>query len=582
VDVRPLTTVNDDDSVSIALEVGTDVADSVAERLKFERPGLYPIRVQLLLGDPEDNNVIATAGTIVERLAGSDEATSVPPPIDLAVMATTPAVAPNATPEDVEAARDDLDQAIDMAATFDASVTLEVDPTIVASIAATTGGEERLTTALDGDELISQPIIPLDVSSAVAAGRTETYTRLVRAGEELLIASVPGTPVRNDVRIASEPLSAGGAQQLRDLGVRFVVVSEVLYRESISNDLPAFDLFVNAALPDGGTLPLMVVDPLSESFTTPASDEILTTSTPIEWAVEQLAVMLGEQTRDDLVTAGPLQRRSRVLSTPDLATPDTRLLDGLVHVAETTPSIVFSQASALIGTTDVQREDGRPVVVQLPDVAGPSLDARIALIDATSATMLSAGSMLPEGDPRPAEWSAELDGLISTGYSDADVETATAELVAEADALTSAVHLPEPFTFTLTGRSGTIEIRIANTAPEPLKIQLLLESTKVRFPDGNREVTLRPLDETSVIVPVDARSNGTSSISLSATTPVGQVIDGPVSLTARVTALTGLGQVLTAGFILVLSTWWYAHWRSRRHSDDDSDEEDSKVESGAL
>ena len=37
-----------------------------------------------------------------------------------------------------------------------------------------------------------------------------------------------------------------------------------------------------------------------------------------------------------------------------------------------------------------------------------------------------------------------------------------------------------------------------------------------------------------------------------------------MTLTARVSALTGLGQVLTGGFILVLLTWWFTHWRSRR------------------
>ena len=88
----------------------------------------------------------------------------------------------------------------------------------------------------------------------------------------------------------------------------------------------------------------------------------------------------------------------------------------------------------------------------------------------------------------------------------------------------------------------------------------------MNFPEGDQRVTLLPLGETSVNVPVDAEANGTSSINLVVSTPAGEALGEPVELTARVTALTGLGQVLTGGFVLVLLTWWFTHWRGRRRS----------------
>jgi len=215
-------------------------------------------------------------------------------------------------------------------------------------------------------------------------------------------------------------------------------------------------------------------------------------------------------------------------------------------------------------------------------VAGPSLEARIELLDLTALELASAASMLPPDDPRPAEWTAELDSLISTGYTDADVEEATAELLVEADELKQAVQLPEPFTFTLTGRSGTIEVRIGNTLDEPLDVVVALDSTKVTFPDGDQRVTLRPLDETIVDVPVEAESNGTSSINLVVVTPAGEALGEPVTLTARVTALTGLGQVLTGGFVLVLLTWWFTHWRNRRRSELAGDGRERHPSNGAV
>jgi len=584
IDARPLMTRNDDGTVNLRLDIGTDVVDSIETRLKLERPGLYPLRIQLLFGDLETRQVIATAGTVIQRLAGAaDVDVEVAPPIDLSVVSVTPAPAPDADEQALELARARLDRAIELAATVTAPITLEVAPTLIAEAAATPEGSQQLAAALENDELVALPIVPLDVSSAVAAGRADAYTRLLSAGEDLLTGAMPSVPNRRDIWIAADALSASGAQHLRDLGIRFVVITAALFETSISDDLPPSDQFVEAELPDGGTLPLLVVDPLASQLTVEAADRILARSTPTEWGVATLAEMLVAQVDDD-ATAAPdatgsasgsesgstrppaPARRSRILTTPDLATPDARLVRALEQLTATTPAVRFTPASALTGVTDVLLDDGEPVTIQLPEIAGPPLAARIELLDRTALQLASAASMLPEGDVRVAAWSAQLDTLISTGFTDADADAATAELLAEAGTFTQAVVLPEPFTFTLTGRGGTIQLGIRNTLDEPLDVIVALDSTKVRFPQGDQRVTLLPLGETSVNVPVEAEANGTSSINLVVSTPAGEVLGEPVELTARVTALTGLGQVLTGGFVLVLLTWWFTHWRGRRRA----------------
>ena len=48
-------------------------------------------------------------------------------------------------------------------------------------------------------------------------------------------------------------------------------------------------------------------------------------------------------------------------------------------------------------------------------------------------------------------------------------------------------------------------------------------------------------------------------------TPVGSLpVQDPLVLTARVNALSGLGQLVTGGALLVLISWWYGHFRRRR------------------
>ena len=70
-------------------------------------------------------------------------------------------------------------------------------------------------------------------------------------------------------------------------------------------------------------------------------------------------------------------------------------------------------------------------------------------------------------------------------------------------------------------------------------------------------MTLRPNDETSVDHP--GASEVERHVADHRPAPhAGRRGDraNPVTLTATVTAFTGLGQVLTAGFVLVLLTWW--------------------------
>ena len=599
IDARPLMTRNDDGTVNLELDIGTDVVDSVETRLKLERPGLYPLQIQLLFGDPDTRQVIATAGTVIQRLAGAaDVDVEVAPPIDLSVVSVAPAPAPGADEQTLVLARTRLEQAIELAATVTAPVTLEVAPALIAEAAATPEGSERLATAMENDELIALPMVPLDVSSAVAAGRADVYTRLLSAGEDVLTDAVPSVPNRRAVWITTDALSASGAQHLRDLGIRFVVIPAALFATSISDDLPPSDQFVEAELPDGGTLSLLVADPLASQLTEEAADRILARSTPTEWGVATLAEMLVAQADDDAraspagsgsASARPAApaRRSRILTTPDLASPDARLVQALVQLTTTTPAVRFTPASALTGVTDVLLDDGEPVTIQLPEVAGPSLTARIELLDRTALRMASVASMLPEGDVRVASWFSQLDTLISTAFTDTGAEAIAASLVAEVDTFTQAVVLPEPFTFTLTGRRGTIEVGIRNTLDEPLDVVMALDSTKVEFPQGDQRVTLLPLAETLVAVPVEAEANGTSSINLVVSTPAGEPLGEPVTLKAQVTALTGLGQVLTGGFVLVLLTWWFTHWRGRRRAalaDDGRERHPStnNVESEAL
>ena len=565
-DVRPLIDVGTGDDAGTAvmtLSVPTDRDPSEPDRLKFEESGLHPIVVELQVGD----RVVASHGTIIDR---RDDDLSLPP-VDLALLTYIADPGPSGTLGELRAGIDALDRTADVAEALDAPLTMSIPPNI-ARLATESSTRNVFAETFADDEIISTPATPFDVSSAVAVDRIDAFANQLTFGEDQLKAAFPSTDVRRDAWLVTSPISAEAASELRERAVRYIVMQRDLYVATISDVLPEVDQFVEIDLGNGTTMPILLVDPLGAAFTTENTDAILDEMNATEWSIATIASLRYEQ------YSAPLERRddqrSRILATPDLSAPDPRLLTELGRVAETTDAIRFAAGSELTGLTSTQRVDQE---LRFPETAGPSLTARLELINETLLSLGSVASMLPEDDDRYQTWQRQLAGFVSTAYADDEVTAAIEELLAEADVIRNGVIPPEPISFTLTGNEGTIDLRIGNRLDEPITVVVSLSSPRLTFPDGDQTVTLPANGFETLEVPVVARSNGTSPVVVDILTPSGQLLGEPVTLRSRVNALTGIGQVLTAGLVLVLLTWWFGNWRKRRRSDPttiDGDEPD--------
>ncbi len=553
VDVRSLFDVAGDGTTTLTIDVPTDVSESEAANLKLETPGLYPIRVQLKIGPPDEAVEIASHGTLVERLS-TDPAISEANPIGLTVMSAIDPLGDDTDPAQPEQIDAQLDAAVELGDRLEVPITLSMPPATVGAAAARDADRaNRLAESLDGDEVVADALRPLDVSSAVAIGESGLFARELAAGEDVLVDTVPLADVVRSAWIVLDPLSAAGAQELRDLGFRYLVMDTERYAQLIGSPVPDTDRFVEVDLPDGDTLPVLLVDPIADALSEEATEEILADRTSFEWAI---ATSTGW-----LLAASPSSiERTRLLSGPDLSPPDPTLIQALEVVAAETPSLQFVEGTRVPATTSTQRTGS----LQLPAEAGPSLVERVQLLDGAALSILSTASMLADDDERRAEWTERIDALLSTDVTDAQAEADVESLRAELDAIKGSVVPPEPFTFTLTGRTGDIELQLGNRSDEPLDVVVRLSSPKVEFPEGDQRVTLRPNGETTLIVPLRALANGTSSVDVTVLTPEGEELATDITLTSRITAFTGMAQVLTGGFLLVLATWWIAHWRKKR------------------
>jgi hypothetical protein len=535
----------------VALSVPTSAGLASDETLTMRVAGLYPISVELHVG----GDTVASHVTIVERTA-ADAA----PSFDVSIVATTPGAGPDPDADAVTRARDDLTAMAALGAATDDAITYSIPPALLRRVIGDDDElAERLRTALADDEAVAVPIYEFDPSSAVEIDEIGAFTDYLRDGEDLLDRLLPSTPARRATWIVDRPLSAPAADALRDLGYRMLLLDDELYLE-LDGNIGGFTdstLVLGVELDSDGTLPALVTSewgPLLDRER-PAGD----TSSPADRAVRVVAELLALRAAFD-----PDLQRAAVLAASDFGVPDADTVAALSRFVEQSPELRMVPLSALPGTTDQIRPNDRPLVVALPPTAGPDLTARAEDLENARIRAASAASMLPPDDPRPDVWDAELDTLLSTGLDDDEADAAMDAVVAQSDAVRSAVQPPPSFTFTLTGRTDKLRLRIGNDAAVALRVVVRPSSPKLEFLGGEQLVDLAPQSITNVEFDVEALSNGTSPVTVELRTPLGETLFEPIVLTAHVNALSGLGQVITGGALLVLLAWWASHLRRNR------------------
>ena len=309
-----------------------------------------------------------------------------------------------------------------------------------------------------------------------------------------------------------------------------------------------------------GTLDAAVVDRVTSPVLARPTDTPLLSS--IEMVADLLAVR--QQVED---SGGDPRRHGVTLATPDFTMPDLDRFTAFASLLADTPGLRPTTLDDLSVRTDQLLGAEGPVVVNLPITIDGDLQPRFALANSLGLEAASTGSMLINGDERTAEWVRLINVLPTTALTDAQADDVASSLRAEFQALKDSVVVPDAdgFSFNLTGRTGTVPITLRNDADIPLRVRVRMTSSKLLFPDGDQTVELAPNAFTEVKVNIEARSNGDQGVTLEVFTPLGDVrLAPPVPLTASISALAGVGNLLTGAALLVLLTWWVRHFRRNR------------------
>ena len=542
------------DSASSArrIELDVPITSGVADvdQLDLLGPGVYPITIQIR----RDGLLVTEYTTFVEV---TDTAGVGRGPFRFSILAALDDPGPQPGPTELVSARTALNEIADLAAETTAPIAMAISPGLLETLLDDEQLATRFRSALDtNDGFVSLPEQMLDPSAAADAGLgAELEARLI-SGEALLADLFPTQPVTRSAWPTDVDLTAPGAALLRDLDIPLLVVPWNRYLEYNGNvgTLTDTSLLLGAGLPDDSIQRMLIVDPITELL----DPDHNSGHAPIEDAVRLMAHAgaMRYQLDPDL--------RTMLLGTSDLTAPDPIVLSHLERFVGEHPDFSFQPLDRVADITNSFFVAGVPVTVTLDDQAPVSLTERVESITESNLRIADVDSMLPAADPRPAEWDSKLRSSLSTELDESEATRHIDAVDAEVAEVRGAVHEPERFSFTITGRQADIPVRIENTSATPLKVVVRLEAEKLSFPSDTVEATLLPNAITAVPVPVTARSNGVFPVLIEVSTPAGNPLTEPVELTARVNSLAGLGRVVTVGAGLVLVSWWYSYFRRRR------------------
>jgi Family of unknown function (DUF6049) len=534
------------------ITVTVPISDTAREdQLDLPDPGLYPITVQVR----RNGQLVVTHTTFLDRLR-SDGALG---PFTLSAVAAIDEIGTFPTDDERARARLQLEELAALAERTAVALTVSIPPVVATTVLADDPAlGARLAAALVGDTVLAAPDLPLDPGAAVAAGLQPEFTRRLRDGEAALLTALPGALTQRAAWLDHGTLTTGGALMLRDLGVQLLVMSNDEYL-SLEGSRPGFtdtSLLVGADLPDDIPLEIAVVDP--------AMSLVDPTRTTVNNDVEDAVRLMAEigATRAQL---GP-DLRGFVVTTPGIGIPDPEVLAFMERFAVEHLDVEFAPLASFPALTNSFFIDGAPVSVELPTTPLTDLRPRIDAEAVERLRLADVASMLPDGDPREADWDHRLRTSLTTGIDDVGAAELIDGVRAELLDVRGSVDAPEVFSFTVTGRETTFPLKITNRHTTPLDVVIHLTSDRLTFEPNDQQVTLQPGIATEVSINVVARSNGRFPVGVELRTPAGNRLTEPVELTARVNNLTGLGRVITLGCVLVLLTWWFTHLKRRRRT----------------
>jgi hypothetical protein len=393
--------------------------------------------------------------------------------------------------------------------------------------------------------------VPFDPSSAEKAKLSSEFDIQLARGIEVLNTRNGDAGINPRTWFSTRPLNTDGISLLARTGF-----TNVVFSPQAAQALGALDSYTKQYRADyagdaTAKVSIAVADP---QYAATLSGN---TTNPVQTSMAVAAEIIAQQGELVVGQRRPLDHHL-VVSTLDGSLPNPVVLNSLLVALSNAPQITLRPLGAIKRATDAS--------TPLTMTSGTSIDllSRRPQLQSVIDEIASTQTMLTAEAPQRMWWE---DALLLIQSDSLDAERFDVYLKgfrAQLRAFRASVSVPQSLTFTLSGKTSDLRLQLRNSANMPLSVLVTLSSAKLTFPEKPQVVTVAANSAIDVIVPVVARANGTFPLEVVLYTPDGTAQVGKrIRLSARVSALAGLGQLVTGVALLLLASWWVAHWRKQ-------------------
>lgn len=509
--------------------------------------GVYPLDVELLTAGGTVIDVLRTHVLMIPDEGPGVESMLVGIVVDLALpVAHSPDAGARIDPAGLErvlAAAEALDRLPEM------PMTVAIDPELFDALSRTgeTAALASMQAAAAGNETLLAPWTELDIAGWLAAGRADVVLDGFARSQAALEAV--GLEAGTISRIGPDRVASTAAWLVANVGATGFVVDGALPEQpggGLSG--PRF-----VAGPEGSRLPVVEADPaLAELLASSGTED---GQEGIELSVH---LFLAELWRMALAgEAGPVVVLPSNLSGPDVEA----VLDALA--SDESGLLQPVTAGVLLETLSPDRPV-RPDETS-PDGAETAGQGRAAGPRAEAEQHLSAYESLIA--PNLAATSSLRDLLAASANRDLGDDDRAGLLAAvkrQAEAGMRDIGLLDRGGVTITGTNGDLPLTLVNGQSLPVTVALEFSSEGLGFPAGRRQIAVLEPGRNEVLIPIEARSGGVSTVGVAVATPEGGVVLDQTTARVRSAGLAGRGLVLLGAAVAGLAAWWIRTAR-RRH-----------------
>lgn len=546
---RTLRSVERDADGRLVLTANTNSGGESASTLTFTFDGIYPITLRIR--DGRTNEVLASVLTFVNKRSQP----STVPAIPVTALVRLTAAPSHTTDGQITITadtREKIQHFVAFLATFSAPLTIGIQPEIISSLALSSQPDDarllaNLREQLRRFSVVTSTFMPTDVSLFAETNLDDEFIEQLRLGESTLSRYLPDVVIQRSTWIADSPISSLGTQLLRKAGIASVVLTPSAQQKTTA--AASRSLMTRTEGRASDYMSIVMVEPVLADQLSQSNNN----GGPALAAYRSAAEAIMEA--EDLRAKGATQDSIRIV----VSSSNGEILPG---------NALSVAARAVVGSGVLSVVDmGTPYLVtsqtpvsvfsaQAPDGA----DEWARKFSALRNDLVATSSMTADTDVRRDIWAH----LLAIGESSAIAEPQVYldGLGALLGATRNAITINTPGTITLSGRNSVIRLQIRNNSTAQLSVNIALSSAKLELDSPQRLVTLSPESTTEIEVPAQALTNGRFPIAVTVQTPDGRVdVVSRTTITARVNALAGYGQLVSISLLLVLAAWWWSHWR---------------------